>query len=216
MPIEEAEVTRLDFAVNLLIYYPPDSYYKYLASAQHYKRYLNDTTLTFKNSLREFSFYDKTREMKYRRNEIPKPWKWENILRIELRIKNKVDKYFNDIVIASKLYEEDFYILVRRKWFEEYQKIVKEGDPVIDMASIKKPKDFMDALAYIGAKSLGLDNTLEYIEELKTIEAFKDKSQYSKLKSQINNGFKNQKKVIPNEFILELENKVKSVMLYYF
>jgi hypothetical protein len=37
LPMKQAKVTRIDFAQNFIVKYPPEAYYNYLGDCQHYR-----------------------------------------------------------------------------------------------------------------------------------------------------------------------------------
>ena len=71
-------------------------------------------------------FYDKVAEGKKNGIETPLAWNGKNVLRYELRFKNRLLKQFNtDSLTAKDLYNERFYIQAIDRWVDEYFNIKK-------------------------------------------------------------------------------------------
>jgi DNA-dependent RNA polymerase auxiliary subunit epsilon len=159
LPIDKAKVTRLDVGVNLITKLAPERYMGLFG------QYLKATKRTTQNShgiietIEYFTpsttlcIYNKINELKKNNVVIPKAFANDNILRFELRFMNRVKGNFGtDIVRASNLYDEQFYIEMIDKLHDAYTAIEKINNVQIDVAGIEDVADL---------KNLALANFIE-------------------------------------------------------
>ena len=95
LPFHLANVTRIDFAQNLIMQFDEKVYYPYLGEAQYYNRLEQNNGLYYNNQLRQLVFYGKEYEQKIKRKPVPELYKNRNVLRFELRFKRQLRKQFN-------------------------------------------------------------------------------------------------------------------------
>ena len=162
-------------------------------------------------------FYNKIAEGKAKGQIIPPIWANKHILRYELRYTSRLPYQFNKTKIqAQNLYNEGFYIGMVERWIKEYETIHKNNS-ILDKMNIKQietPKDFMYQMALLQIKEIGIQKTLESIEQLKAQNQFKHKEYYSRLKADIKKLCKNEALTEGSNLITELDKKVKQVKEY--
>src|SRR5690625_4486715 len=62
LPLQEADVSRIDFAHNFIMQYEPEIYYPCLGDSQYFKRFTQPESLRYENGNRTKLFYDKQSE----------------------------------------------------------------------------------------------------------------------------------------------------------
>ena len=82
------------------------------------------------------------------------------------------------------------------------------------MKQIETPKDFMYQMALLQIKEVGIQKTLESVEQLKAQNQFKHKEYYSRLKADIKKLCKSEALTEVSKLITELDEKVIQVKEY--
>ncbi|MDR1780337.1 MAG: hypothetical protein LBR50_06375, partial [Tannerella sp.] len=124
--IDAARVTRLDVSTIIPTKRPPADYYSHLGDKPRFKRIQATTdTLYYDNRQRQIIFYDKTKEATAKGVVIPEIWQGCNLLRYELRYRQRLNKQLNTDLTAGKLYETEFYRAVIQSWYNEFKTIQK-------------------------------------------------------------------------------------------
>lgn len=216
LPIGDASLTRLDFGHNLIMKHEPEVYFAYLGERRYFERYRLSDSLNYKNGSRMQVFYDKVLESKSNRVEIPQVWQGQNVLRFESRYTKRIeDQLKHPDITVSTLYEEQFYIGLVRRYFEDYEAIQKVLPDPLDYSNMTSPKDFWKQLALLKAHELGQPKVMEMIEEMKARDTFKIPEYYSRLKREVKEGMGGSKAEISESLIAELDHKVKALKRFY-
>lgn len=122
----DASINRLDIAHNFVMNEEVETYYNFLGNCQYYSRLVQPDSIYYVNGIKTKLFYNKIKEGKFRRQEIPQIWNGKNVLRYELRYKNKLAQQLKrDRICLSDLYNESFYIDIIDRWLKEYFLIKK-------------------------------------------------------------------------------------------
>lgn len=145
LDFNNAEITRVDFATNLILNEPPYNYYCHLVELPRRNRNIvNKLSLYFSSKTRTFVFYDKTVDAKKRNMTVPDYYKNKNVGRFETRWL-QLRKYFRAIE-AEKLYEPLFFNCFLREWKKDYSNIIKlpaaQLKKEIEMFGMKEITDF--------------------------------------------------------------------------
>jgi hypothetical protein len=215
--VKQAKVTRIDFAQSFSVSQEPNLFYPFLGECNHYKRLTQPKSLYYQNGMRTKLFYNKIAEGKAKGQIIPSIWANKHILRYELRYTSRLPYQFKKAQIQAKdLYNEVFYIDMVDRWINEYESINKNNSILDKMNTkqIKTPKDFMDQMALLQIKEVGMQKTLESIEQMKAQNQFKHKEYYSRLKADIKELCKTDVLTEGSSLIAELDKKVKQVKEY--
>ncbi len=216
LPVYNANVTRIDFAQNLIVSQDPKSYFMFLGDSHTYRREPIDKSLYYRNSLRTKLFYNKIAEGKARRLEIPPIWLDKHVLRYELRYLSRLPKQFNrSQIIAKDLYSESFYIDMVERWILEWQNITKNSIINFNLENMESPKDFFTQMALLKIKEIGQDNVLQMVEHLKAKKQFKQKEYYSRLKADIKRICKTDGLTEDSQLITELDKQIMRIKEYY-
>lgn len=216
LPFDEAKINRIDLAQSFLVNYEPELYYNYLGDSNHYKRLTQPQSIYYQNQLRTKLFYNKVAEVKKKGYKVPEIWANKNVLRYELRYMSRLPQQFNVFSVTAKmLYDEVFYIDLIDRWHNEYEGITKTNIINLNHDKMNKPKDFITQMALLKINELGLNKTLQLVEELKAKKCFQHKEYYSRLKADIKKLHKAYEPEQPNELISELNKKISQVKGYY-
>lgn len=216
LPIEQAKVTRIDFAQNFLMKYKPETYYGYLGESQYYKRLSQPESLYYRNGQRTKLFYNKAIESKRRGFTLPDVWQGQNVLRYEIRYTSRLHKQFKlPEVTAGILPDEKFYIELVNRWINEYEAINKQHLINLNLTDMNSPKSFWKQVQADWIKRNGGEMAaLEMVEDLKAKGAFEKPEYYSRLKKEIKTLCKEPDLTVKSELVAELDKKVKAAKRY--
>lgn len=211
-----AELQRVDFAQNFIMTHPPETYYSSLGDSQYYQRLLQPKSLYYSNEQRIKLFYNKIAEGKSKGEFLPAIWKDKNVLRYELRFMKRLRKQFvQSELIASKLFEEAFYISIFDRWYNEYQEINKLNKFKFDTENMNSPKDFWKQLELLAIHTIGKDKIMDEIENLRRQNAFDKPEYYSRIKKEVKAILSSSKHTKQDELITELNKKIKASKTHY-
>ena len=217
LPMKDAKLKKLDYAVNLVMKQKPQAYLPLLGESRYYKRTIFDSTLYYLNSQRKLRIYDKSKESKKILLRLPASLQDANLLRFELALQRKLSSQFNaSELTASSLYQESFYISVIDRLLHEYKAIRKNRTINLNFDAMKSPKDFWiqanaDWIQRIGGEAAALS----IVERMKGQEAFSKPEYYSRLKKEIREAAAHSAASEDSPLIKELDEKMNRVKSYY-
>lgn len=216
LPVNKALVSRIDFAHNFIMQFDPKIYYQHLGESQYFERYVQPESLYYKNGNRTKLFYDKVSEAKSGGYEIPEVWRLKNILRYEIRYFRRLNKQFNvPEVLASTLFEEQFYIKLVDRYVTDFNEIHKHSAINLDTDNMRTPKDFWDQMALLMIERISQSGAVDLIEEMRAKGVFDKPEYYSRLKKEIRDKSKKFSASDTTPLIEELESKVSALKKYY-
>lgn len=217
LPVMKAKVRRIDFAQNLLMDYPPETYYPYLGECRYFLRQPQGKSLYYTNGQKQKVFYNKLAEGKAKKLIIPDVWNGKNVLRYENRHLNRLtDQFKIPDITASTLTDQKFYMDVFDKWHSEYEAIQKINSPFnYNHNKMKSPKDFLKQLNLIAVNLIGQENIMQEIEKLRALKAFDKPEYYSRLKKEIRDLCNDIDHTRQSDLISELDRKIKATKKYY-
>ena len=216
LPIDEAQVSRVDFAHNFIMQYEPKVYYPYLGESQYFKRYIQPESLYYKNGNRTKLFYDKPTEAKSKGYKIPEVWTLKNVLRYEIRYRRRLNKQLKEPEIkAGTLYEEKFYIKLINRYVSDFKSIHKHSEIKLDTDNMSTPKDFWDQMALMKIQEISQSGAVDLVEELRAKDVLDKPEYYSRLKKQIRDKSKKYSASDSTPLIEELESKISALKRYY-
>jgi hypothetical protein len=182
-----AKVTRLDVSTVIPTKRPPADYYNYLGNKPYFERLQASTnTLYYNNYQRQIIFYDKTKEANAKDMQIPAIWQNSNLFRYELRYSKSLNKQLKADVTASTLTDEAFYRGVIQNWYNEFKTIQKLKNNSFMIDGINSKKEAKDVLFAHLLQKEGAGIVDELLNELKAKNAFSSRSEYTKLKADLN------------------------------
>jgi hypothetical protein len=203
-----AKVTRLDIATVIPTKRPPADYYAYLGQKSHFER-LQSTkeSLYYNNHQRQMIFYDKGKEARAKKMNIPAVWENSNLFRYELRYTKRLNKQLKTDTTASTLYNEKFYRGVLWNYYTEFKTIQKLKNNSFMIDDIKTPKEAQAALFSYLLQKEGQNLVTDFLSELKANNTFPDRKYYTRLKADLNKMLvaKNENK---SDLIQELETYI--------
>lgn len=213
LPIEKANITRLDFALNIPVKHPIEVYFNHLGGLNHYKKLLQKSgclSLYYSQNNEQYVFYDKVREQKIKGDFIPELYQDRNVLRIEQRYLKRIAQRLKiDIVTANKLYDVDFFNALYNRLGDTYQAIEKTNNSTINLNEMKAKRELYDMGVMALIEMFGKENVISQIKEGQQIGKLTKKQAYD-LREAINEVYKRQIKInCQNDVIDELNKRVK-------
>lgn len=217
LPMEKATVTRIDVAQNFIMKEPVKVYLNHLGRLAYATRLEEPTGLYYCKQKEKLCFYDKVREQRTKKEEIPELYMGRNVLRYEQRFVKRLSVVFGvEKVTGALLYDEAFYSGLLDRWKGRYKEISKINDVMANFNTIKGKQQLsqIGILAYV--KMCGGENAfLEQINEARATGKLTPKQAFD-LRASVKNACKvKDGLVVPNEAIKELDKKVlEAVRLY--
>lgn len=136
LPMDKATVTRLDVAQNFIMKQPVDVYLNHLGELRYCRRcsMIESGSLYYINRNNTSVFYDKIKEQSNMGHQIPELYTGRNVLRYELRYKQRLPSVLGvPVVTGALLYDEAFYIKLLNRWRDNYKEIRKINDISINL-----------------------------------------------------------------------------------
>lgn len=216
LPLYKADITNFEFAQNFVMQNPTEVYLNHLGDLAHYKRLPQPDGLYYTNGRRQAIFYDKVKEQKNKGEPIPDLYRGRNVLRYEMRFKNRLeDEFKTNGVKASTLYNERFYIGVYDRWCEVYNSIRKLNDLVINFSSMKTKRElYLCSVAGMVAQHGGELNFIKQIAEAQSTGEL-TKKQAHDLRGAVKEACQSNFTTKQSEAIKELDKKIKDASRFY-
>ena len=207
----------MDIAENLIVRHPPQVYFNHLGMLHNAKRLPHPEGLYYTQRAKTLCFYDKVREQRAKGEPIPELFQSSNVLRYEQRYMGRLGEAFKvEVVTASTLYDERFYIELLNRWRDDYRAIKKINDVTPNFQFMKTKRDFdlLGRLAYIeqiGGEVAMLEQITEAQKrgELTAKQAF-DLRQAVKDSCKVRENL-----TTPSEAITELDKKIADSIRFY-
>jgi hypothetical protein len=218
VPFEHSNITRIDIANNFILKYPETVYFEYLGNLNHYNRLEQKNGLYYNQNDKQLVFYGKIIEQKDKRQIIPETYQNRNVLRYEMRFKNRLANEFNQTEIkASDLYNEKFYENIIDVYKKNYFNISKIKQLNLNFENMENAKNFKEYFYLLGLKqTFGNEvEAVKLIEVLSKKGLFENRTQKSRLKDEIKKAFNLPNITTSSEPILELDKKVKEACNFY-
>ena len=215
LPFQKANVTRIDFAQNLIMQYNEKVYYPYLGEAQYYNRLEQNNGLYYNNQKRQLLFYGKEYEQKIKRQPIPELYKNRNVLRFEMRFRKQLRQQFkHHEITAGLLSDEVFYSNLVKRWKNEYLAIQKINTKLIGMKPTGSKKEFIENLALFTVLEIGQPQVLSKVKEWQESGIISKKQAYD-IRISIKQLSKKPIDENGNDLINEMDKKIKEAARYY-
>ncbi len=215
--LDRAICTRIDVAENFICRFAPEVYFCHLGQLTYSTRLQEPNGIYYKQTGGRLAFYDKVKECRSRREELPELYQAKNVLRYEMRLAQRIAHQMGvPEVTVAKLYDEAFYMAVIDRWQANYKKINKLNDITLNFQAMKTKQQLykMGVLSLI-ERAGGQLQILDQIKEAQTKGELTKKQAYD-LRLAINAAAKAKEGfTTPNEAIQELDKKVKEAALFY-
>jgi hypothetical protein len=213
LDVREANLSRIDFATNLIVSEPPLNYYNSFLDAARLNKSQQGTTLYLSNKSRAIVFYDKCNEAKAHNIYKPDEFKNKNVLRYEYRLKKLKRNQFTLADLSSK---KTFNCLLD-EWLKQYHsirriprlRIKEEAKEMINLKAFEKQgwKLFIQQLG-------GIENFYSLLDdEVRRGTITKQNKYYYKKK--FDDLFTSPEMFEPNTLITELDEKVNEAAERY-
>lgn len=198
--LNEATLTRIDIAVNLILEKTVNNYIHNFYKNRNSGTLIYNSSKTFLSETTDISFYDKLEEIKRKDKhtfkKISDLIKDKNILRYELRLKKNLKHYFNlNELLVKDLFKKNIQNKIIDLWAKHYSKVNKHkfiNAPILLLARRNGLKEY---LSYRGLKITGIEKTIQIIQSAD----FPVKDIYSK---------RSKMKKSLNKFIQEIDNQL--------
>lgn len=214
LPIRNAEVTRIDIGPTLSMQYDAKLYFRHLGYAKGYKRLDMDNGVIYKSRIDSIAIYHKQNQLEETGRPIPDDKKRKNHLRAETRVTKNLIDYYSQIVLASDLYEEEFYMKAIDYWKQSYQKIMKVSDQINIIEPTGSSKKLLENLAGIALSQIEQSKVLDQTKEWQTIGFISSKQAYDMRQTVLRIHYQNNE-IAPSELMHELDKKIDLVTLNY-
>ncbi|MBD5272942.1 MAG: hypothetical protein HDS42_06750 [Bacteroides sp.] len=217
LDLSQAEVKRLDIAENFVVKHPPQVYFNHLGLLANAKRLAQPDGIYYKGKTKTLCFYDKVKEQRTKREQIPELYQHSNVLRYEQRYTGRLGAAFKvGAVKASTLYDEGFYIELLNRWRDDYRAIKKINDvtPNFEFMKTKRDFDLLGRLAYI--EQIG--GEVAMIEQIKEAQDRGDLTpkQAFDLRKAVKDSCKVRESLTaPSEAITVLDKKIAEAVRFY-
>jgi hypothetical protein len=217
LPMSKAMVTRLDIAQNMIVKHPPNVYLNHLGNLRYTKRLQEPNGLYYIQTGGRICFYDKIKEQKKHREEIPELYNYRNVLRYEQRYTTRIANQLNvSEVTAATLYNETFYIQLLNRWIETYKAIQKINDITLNFEAMRTKQQLykMGVLSLIELTG----GQVQMIEQINEAQKRGDlsKKQAFDLRQAVNDACKIKDGLtVPNDAIKELDKKISDAIKFY-
>lgn len=186
-----ADVTGLDFSATIKVNNRVSEYLSMLGSYSTFTKvpygmdtvYYNPQTKAPIKPM-QICIYDKEAECVRNKSLIPHEYANSNLLRYELKLRQRLAMRFNRVeVVGRTLYEPEFYALMMDKWVKSYSEIKKNNIMRFDYANnIETPWDAFDV--YMATLITKADNGYfeAFVKELRDNKVFSRPGNYNRLK----------------------------------
>lgn len=220
LKVYESNINRIDVSANFIMDKQLNNYFNCLTYLRYVEKKPYKNGLQFETNKTTLLFYDKSRELKKKKQPIPELFQNRNILRYEVHFTKRLKDTFKQTEIIGKdLYQEDFYVKSVNLWRDLYFKIDKSkiitiNPEVIDMYNIPQLKNIA-TYEFIKSNFGSVENYFNFLD---------NEQKNGTITKQFKSNFKKQIKgwselpvfhIEDNEAIKELDSKVIRMSKYY-
>lgn len=217
LPMDKAVVTRMDIAQNFIVKHPPQVYLNHLGALRYANRLQEPSGLYYSLNGGRLCFYDKNKEQKSKREEIPDLYNGRNVLRYERRYTQRIAAKFGVAeVTGAMLYNEAFYIEALNRWKADYQAIQKINDITLNFQAMKTKQElYKMGILSLTEQAGGQVEMINQINEAQQRGELTKKQAYD-LRVAVNEACQLKEGLTaPNEAIQELDKKVAEAVRFY-
>ena len=217
LPMGKAVVTRMDIAQNFIVKHPPQVYLNHLGALRYASRLQEPSGLYYSLNGGRLCFYDKNKEQKSKREEIPDLYNGRNVLRYERRYTQRIAAKFGVAeVTGAMLYNEAFYIEALNRWKADYQAIQKINDITLNFQAMKTKQElYKMGILSLTEQAGGQVEMINQINEAQQRGELTKKQAYD-LRVAVNEACQLKEGLTaPNEAIQELDKKVAEAVRFY-
>lgn len=215
IPIREGIIRRLDCEYTIRTKLKVKEYFRYFGDSRYFTRStIQKTSIYYTNTLRVFNIYDKIKEMKNKRVEIPEDFKNTNVMRCEFRYRNQ---YLRNIakemgleyLKVENLLDKEVYTKIAELAFKEYKSISKVKNSHFDFSILHSKAKFFEQLIYEGIEANGgLNVLLDKIDASRAYNTGTPKEYYSRRKNEAKKIMSIKKEIHTSNIIDEINTKI--------
>ncbi len=170
LPMEQADVLRIDIATNIATKHPVKAYLNHFGRMGGTFPIANKNGWEYRRTYTTTIIYDKGKEARCKRVPIPEPFVGRNLLRFEHRlIKNVASQLGERGLVAASLYEDRVFFKLIDLWQQAYRSIDKVNDVTPNFAKIKGVKELKDMCVAYTLNGYGFVNLDRHIAESQTM-----------------------------------------------
>lgn len=216
IPLDKAEIKRIDLGFNFPVKHTESSYYSFLGDANYYDRLEQNNGVYYRNHQKQMAFYSKICEQKNKKKTVLPIYEGRHLLRYELRFLRRLQVQLQEPFIDTHLLiNEAFYMKLLDKWKQEYFKIYRHKLLMFKPKIMNSSKEFEKQLMALGLQMLGGEQkAFEMIKQARTQDFFDNKMQEIRLKKKIKNLCSLEICTKTNDLIKELDYKVNQVVKF--
>ncbi len=217
LPMDEADITRLDFGTNLIMKHPVSLYLDKLGELRHSKRTEASNGLYYWGNGKVLNFYDKNRERKSAGEPIPELYAGRNVLRYEIRYTKRIPQQLNrPYVTAADLYNRAFFDDMLHRWRDTYRAIQKINDKIPEFDMIRRKSDLYRLGVLLAAEAEGGKQALNRRIKRMQADGKLTKKQAHDLKDAVDEACKPRPGFTStSEAIEELDGKIRAAVKMY-
>ena len=219
LPMIRAIITRLDVGMSIPVREPTANYFNHLGVLNYAKRLQQAHGLYYyrHRQAERLCFYDKNREQRDNREEIPELYRGCNVLRYEQRYMARLPSLLGVAqVTGAMLYDEGFYISLLKRWRDAYRAIRKVNEITLNFQAMKTKRDLqtMGVLAMVERVG-GEVEMIAHINEAQKRGDLSDKQAFD-LRQAVKSACKVREGLTaPTEAITELDKKIAEAIHCY-
>lgn len=209
--ILEANILRLDIGQNYILQHDPSLYFDNLGKLNRYRRLEQSNGLYYRTNNTELAFYNKLKELKVKRENIPEHSQDVNLLRYELRLLHNLSKILKqNHVTAGMLSNKTFYDQLVQNYSDMYFKINKIKDINLNIGEMKGVRGMENAGVALLIDQYGENAILRQIKNDFALGKISEKEKRGML-GKINHLKLNSNILIDSDIIKELDKKINSI-----
>lgn len=219
LDISTAKVTYFEFGDSFIMEHEVEEYLKRLSSMPRLARNQQESTLYFQTKgiedPKKFVFYNKETELRKKKEPLPDGFKGLNILRYEMRFKNRLPQQIGwPEVTASTLYNREFYRRVLNLYQQNYFSITKRKTMRLSaLREVRNPKDAFDCLVGMLINQSDPRIIEDFIGDITTGTNL-DRVQLYRLGKMVERVSTKGKMMEQDELVTELDNHIRNVGVY--
>lgn len=219
LDISTAKVTYLEFGDSFIMEHGVEEYLKRLSAMPRMARNQQESTLYFQTKgiedPKKFVFYDKETELRKRKESLPDGFRGLNILRYEMRFKNRLPQQIGwPEVTASTLYNREFYRKMLNQYQQNYFSITKRKTMRLSaLQAVSNPKEAFDCLVGMLISQAEPKLIEDFIGDLTTGTKL-DRVQLYRLGKMVERVSTKGKLMEQDPLISELDNHIQNVGIY--
>lgn len=217
LPMNRANVTRLDIAENIICRYPVGVYLNHLGVLRYFDRLQEPNGLYYGKKVERLCFYDKNKEQKTKGEVIPELYQNRNVLRYEQRYTRRLPFVLGvPVVDGALLYDEKFYIGIINRWRDTYRSIDKINNITLNFQAMTSKQQ----LYKMGVLSLieRVGGEVEFIDQINEAQKRGDLTpkQAFDLRQTVKDVVKIEEGLtVKSDAIEELDKKILEVVKFY-